>query len=1270
MHKCLLFAFLFISLSPLYVAQWTSINTNAAGNSLQNVYFADTYTGWAVGQAGTILKTETAAKSWTRQNSGVSSDLLTIHFYDVNTGYAAGAGGTLLKTTDGGDNWMPITSSAASDDIIYVHCFAADNVVLIDKQGIMRKSVNGGADWTSVNTAAGTADAAFFATTDTGWVISSTCNLSVTVDGGQTWTSIFNSQLSGRVFRMHFSDNLNGWMAFKGSYYSAFDDNIHRSLLLKTVDGGLNWSVSTFSGNVMDHYTDVFFLNNSTGWFVQQYDITAHRAPDKDNRNRISSSDLYSQIKKTTNGGTSWELVTTRKFPPVKKMWASDDKMICGVGDDGCIILDDMNSEGFYPAFTGTFEDFKSISFKTREIGYSTGVYANENPMTSLSAVARITTDGGVTWNNLQNSYNFQDHPVIYAVTPNTLLWADYEHLWKSTDAGSTWTQLPNSPTNIMSICFADELNGWVCGDKLARTSDGGASWNLQNTSVTDTYNSVWFVDNNTGWAAGSGGNIYKTTDGGGTWNTAVTGTANTLRSIHFAAAQTGYAVGDAGTVLKSINGGDTWQTLSVPVSVNLNSVVFLNNSTGWIAGNNGTLMGTTNGGASWDLVATGTTYNFTSLNFVDASTGYASGYEGILLKYSGTDVPEHFAGYSAQGEIYNIVIDQASIEGLPLSNGDEIAVYDNGPGGSGLIGAAVYHADQIPMIVTSYLRTEFNSEVIPGAIRGNEISFRIWDSSAGKEYSASAVFQRGEHFGDMPSSLVSSLKADITYQLYISEVTDPFDQFSARYVELYNSGNTSINFDDEVWYLSRQANGGTTWNEVRLTKSILPGETYLVAVDTANFHKYYGFSADIGIPGSAGNGDDAYYLYKNGGRTTGLLVDIYGEANTDGTGKAWEYTDSRSVRRHDITAASAIWNSSEWKRYFPLKLNCADMTPREHPETEETRFIASAGQYSFDKEPTGLEIVVKNISGSDSVTVKHQRGQITDIGPGVPEDYAVSSYRWFIEKRSGITGIVTELRFLYGRLAEAGIEEGATDIYLYKRSVKNTGNYTLVCPLLYFNNGTMGDQSDDYVYCDNISEFSEFVIVSPSQALPVELTAFSAVQTGQNILLSWQTQTEMDNYGYEIERKSAQADWTKIAFIKGNGTTNKVSDYSYVDNIEGQSSWVSYRLKQVDLSGNYRYYTENRVVLNSPARYVLEQNYPNPFNPETNISFSMPADQNVRIFIYNQLGELVESLLDGPMKAGYHTITWRPEGLATGVYYVRLTAGDYISVRKVLYLK
>ncbi|MGE5363597.1 MAG: T9SS type A sorting domain-containing protein, partial [Bacteroidota bacterium] len=579
-------------------------------------------------------------------------------------------------------------------------------------------------------------------------------------------------------------------------------------------------------------------------------------------------------------------------------------------------------------------------------------------------------------------------------------------------------------------------------------------------------------------------------------------------------------------------------------------------------------------------------------------------------------------------------------------------------------------HSDQMPVIVTSYLRTDFNSDVIPGAVRGNNISFRIWDSSANKEYNASAVFQRGGHFADMPSSIVSSLKADIIYPLYISEVTDPFDQFSARYVELYNSGSTAVNFDDEIWYLSRQANGGTTWNEIRLTKSILPGETYLIAVDTANFHKYYGFTADIGIAGSAGNGDDAYYLYKNGGRTTGLLVDIYGEANTDGTGKAWEYTDSRSVRKHDIVAASAVWNPSEWKRYFPSKLNYADMTPGEHPETEETKLVASAGQYSFDKEPTGLEIVVKSITGSDSVTVKHQRGQITDNGPGVPEDYAVSSYRWFIEKRSGITGIITELRFLHGRLADAGIEEGATDIYLYKRSVKNTGNYLLVCPLLYFDNGTKGNQSDDYVYCDNISEFSEFVIVSPSQALPVELTAFSAIQTGRNVLLNWQTQTELDNYGYEIERKSTQSDWTKIAFIKGNGTTNKVSNYSYTDNIGGQSGWVSYRLKQIDLSGNYKYYTENRVMLNSPSGYVLEQNYPNPFNPETNISFSIPADQNVRIVIYNQLGELVDRLLDENIKAGYHKVTWRPEGLATGIYYVRLTAGDYISVRKILYLK
>jgi hypothetical protein len=103
---------------------------------------------------------------------------------------------------------------------------------------------------------------------------------------------------------------------------------------------------------------------------------------------------------------------------------------------------------------------------------------------------------------------------------------------------------------------------------------------------------------------------------------------------------------------------------------------------------------------------------------------------------------------------------------------------------------------------------------------------------------------------------------------------------------------------------------------------------------------------------------------------------------------------------------------------------------------------------------------------------------------------------------------------------------------------------------------------------------------------------------------------------------------------------------------------------------------TGNEHIVNQiPKTYSLMQNYPNPFNPTTLISYQLPESQIVTIEVYNSLGEKVRTLINGTQSAGYHTIQWKGDNnagntVASGMYLYRMTAGKFVSVKKMLLLK
>lgn len=203
-----------------------------------------------------------------------------------------------------------------------------------------------------------------------------------------------------------------------------------------------------------------------------------------------------------------------------------------------------------------------------------------------------------------------------------------------------------------------------------------------------------------------------------------------------------------------------------------------------------------------------------------------------------------------------------------------------------------------------------------------------------------------------------------------------------------------------------------------------------------------------------------------------------------------------------------------------------------------------------------------------------------------------------------------------------------------------------------------------------NLTSLGEFAIgsVGSNNPLPVELTSFEANVTNNDVTLTWETATELNNFGFEVERKKENEDWKKIGFIEGNGNSNSIKNYLYIDKNLAYGKYL-YRLKQVDNDGKFEY--SNQVeseIIN--LNFNVSQNYPNPFNPITTISFSLPTKEVVTLKIYDSLGKEITTLVNEELSKGVYEKTWDASLYGSGVYYYRITAGGFSKTCKMLLVK
>jgi len=290
------------------------------------------------------------------------------------------------------------------------------------------------------------------------------------------------------------------------------------------------------------------------------------------------------------------------------------------------------------------------------------------------------------------------------------------------------------------------------------------------------------------------------------------------------------------------------------------------------------------------------------------------------------------------------------------------------------------------------------------------------------------------------------------------------------------------------------------------------------------------------------------------------------------------------------------------------------------------------------------------------------------------------------------------------GGNAEAWINSSCNEVRISRSAL---GNPTQIYIIMFVANNTQGGNVWSVWPTNNSSgnapNFSHYYGydnlgsgIAPNSSsyndnsLPVELSTFTTRSSSRGVELSWTTESEIENQGFIVSRKTAHQRWQELASfastkaLEGQGSTTRATTYSYVDQtVQAGVSYV-YQLSDVDYQGHR---TDHEDLIQELTYLTPEQNsrpqvlelkglYPNPFNPSTTLSYDLTEAVELMVNIYNLQGTQVWSYHQSQQPAGQnYSLNWNGRDqsgttLTSGIYLVRIQAGNQILSRKVTLLR
>jgi len=587
----------YISVNAQFAWEWQ--NPKPQGNTLKDVFFTDTLTGYAVGVAGTVIKTVDGGNNWDRLYCGVWDALNSVYFTDAYTGYIAGERGRILKTIDAGGHWDSLITNTTRT--LYSIVFVNSNTgYAAGDSGTVIKTTNGGTTWNTLTS--GTANRLLslsFIDENNGMATGNNGTALKTTDGGATWQPL-NTGTITVLNAVYMLDNNHVFICGNAG------------LFLKSVNGGTDFTDSTLT--TTNNY-DINFINADTGFIAGK------------------------NFLRTTDGGSTWSSYSLSKEALSLSIPASNHNKVYSVGYDGSIFVSDNQGASFSSKLTylqtyySPIDDYVDFFFTDANTGYVACRIATD---------VLKTTDGGSTWyschgGGLPDVYSYALHfpnkDTGYKAEYNS--WYGISQVSKTTDGGETWFALFSGWNGLggylYSVFFINGNKGFVVGENgyIFKTTDGGTNWTSITSGISNTLNKIFFATDSIGYIAGSGGKILKTTDGGDHWTPLTSGTTSDIPSLYFINKDTGF-VGTNSMILKTTDGGNSW--VSVLLNFTPTSIHFSGTDYGYATGGN-KIIKTTDGGNTWNYMHSETANSIYRIFFTDSVTGYILGSNRTILK-------------------------------------------------------------------------------------------------------------------------------------------------------------------------------------------------------------------------------------------------------------------------------------------------------------------------------------------------------------------------------------------------------------------------------------------------------------------------------------------------------------------------------------------------------------------------------------------------------------------------------------------------------------
>ena len=821
-----------------------------------------------------------------------------------------------------------------------------------------------------------------------------------------------------------------------------------------------------------------------------------------------------------------------------------------------------------------------------------------------------------------------------------------------TTDGGNSWTIQPTGLTTaLLDVCFVDANTGTVVGGagKILHTTDGGQTWVTQTSGITTALRGVSFTDVNNGTAVGAGGKILRTTDGGNTWVIQTSGTTSFLYSVSFTDSANGTAVGALGTIRRTTDAGTTWTAQTSIVTGILWSVYFADTDHGTAVGDDQKIIHTTDGGATWtpQVSQGGGLGALYGVSFVDVNNGWNVGSQlGETIQHTtdggNTWTSQFFEIYPT---LYGIsAIDQntavaVGLVGSILGTTNGGATWINQVHGTqNVLGPVVFTSANVGYVGGTY-----------GLIEKTTDGGQTWiDQNSGVTSSMFyGMYFVNENVGTAVSAggdIVRTTNGGSTWNVQSSGTTDFL--FGVAFTDInhgFVSGGAS--------FLST-TNGGTTWTPQSSGLSSTAGISFGNSLNGTVVGSGIIHTTDGGITWAPQSGGTSNYLWSVHftDANTGTAVGDAGTIihTTDG-GTTW--TTQTSGTTNDLWGVHFV-NADTGTAVGDLGVivqttdGGLSWAVEQSPTTNFLNGVTYPTPYTCIVTGEGGAILAKRtltapvpptnlfaIADTFTVDLSWDDNSENEIGFKIErkDDSLSVPGTWILIDSVG----ANETAF-----TDTGLTPNT--VYSYK---------------VYAYNGAGNSISDS---------------VQTVTIIPVELISFTASVSGNKVSLNWSTATEINNRGFEVQRSESggqRSEWEKVGYAAGFGTTTEPKSYKFTDDkvITGK---YSYRLKQLDFNGAFKYSNEIEVNVELPLQFSLSQNYPNPFNPSTQIEYSVPKDGFVKLTVYNTLGQKVSDLVNGIEKAGQHEIIFNGTGLASGVYFYKLESGSNVSVKKLMLMK